>query len=118
MKKILVSVFLILCAISFLVAHPASKVIVEYDATNKTIKVDVKHDLTKSPVQDVKKHFIKTITLIIDGKLVKEDSFNLQSTVDDQFVNFTDIVLNKGSKVVVKAVCNLGGAKSGSLTIK
>ena len=118
MKKILFLAFIIFCLSSFLVAHPASEVIIEYDAANKTIKVDVKHDLTKSPVQDVKKHYIKLVTLIIDGKQVNKESFDSQATIEDQLTNFTDIVLKKGSKVVVKTFCNLGGTKSGSLTIK
>jgi desulfoferrodoxin (superoxide reductase-like protein) len=99
-------------------AHSPSDVLITYDASSDIVKVDVKHNLTTSPVQDTAKHFIKTIIFKINGKTVKTDNFNKQDTKYDQYAAYEKYKISKGDKLTVTAICNLLGSKSSSITIK
>jgi len=117
MKKSIVSLFVLFVSM-FLYSHAPTDVIIEYDAVKNIINVDVKHNLQTSPAQDPKKHYIKTIVLKVNGKTVKTNNFEMQDAITEQKTFFDNITVEKGNKITVEAVCNLIGAKSGTMVVK
>ena len=117
MKKIIILFIITLVAV-FLFPHSPTAVNIDYDAVKKLINVEVKHDLKTSPVQDPKKHYIKSIILKINGKTVKTNTFTMQDSIEGQSTVFENIDVEKGNKITVEAICNLIGSKSSSIVIK
>jgi hypothetical protein len=117
MKKILLA-FFIFFVLNTLYAHAPSDVKIDYDMSAGVVKVIVIHDLKTSPVQDPKKHYIKTITIKINGKNVKTNTFKMQESINSQTTIFDKISVVKGNKITVEAECSLLGTKSSTIVVK
>jgi hypothetical protein len=117
MKKNFIAILILFCISSFY-GHAPSEIKIDYDSVQKKINVDVKHNLLTSPVQDPKKHFIKTITLRINGKTIKTNTFKMQDSIYEQLTTFDNINAVKGNKITVEAECSLLGSKSATIVVK
>jgi hypothetical protein len=91
-------------------AHPASKVVLSY----KHGKLDI--NITHK-VKNFNTHYIKTVVITVNGKVVKTMELTHQNDLDYSsfLLDFPD--LKKGDVVEVKTICNIFGTKSGKITI-
>lgn len=113
MKTKLVVLVLSLLFPVILLADPAKKVTVTYSKESKKLSVVIDH-----PVANVKTHFIDVITIVVDGKVVKEIKPTKQTSLKAETLDVEIPEIKAGSKVEVKTHCNEFGTKSGKLTVK
>ena len=97
-----------------LFAHPAKEISVRQEGSD--FLVQVWHMVMSSPTKDMKKHYIKTITVTINGKQVAEKTYTSQT--GETFKELFKIDAKKGDKLVVTATCNLGGEKTAEKAVK
>jgi desulfoferrodoxin (superoxide reductase-like protein) len=116
MKKLMVMTALVVYPLCVLFAHPASEVKADYKIATKTLSVDVKHLVSKSKNTDTTKHFIKEITVTVNGKNAKTQTFTSQT--GDLVKATFDITAKAGDKIKVTATCSLAGSKSTEITVK
>ena len=117
MKKIFIVLFFFI-GVTLLYSHAPSKVEIKYDAANNAINVYVKHSLKTSPIKDPTKHYVESIELKVNGKLITTNTFTKQETIDGQSTVFNNVDLKKGDKVSVKAECSIIGSKTSKIVIK
>jgi hypothetical protein len=115
MKRFLVLAVLLLTA-GLLFAHPPSFGDIGYDAATKILTVQVDHDIAASPVKDPTKHYVKEATISVNGVKVLVQSYTSQESAAGLTI-VSRLVLNKGDKVDVTAVCNLRGEASTSYMV-
>ena len=115
MKRILALAVLLLTA-GFLFANPPSFGTIGYDAATKYLTVQVNHDITVSPVKDPTKHFVKEATISVNGIKVVVQSYTSQEDAKGLTI-VSRLILNKGDKVDITALCNLRGEASASYII-
>ena len=94
-------------------AHSPADIVFNYDAKTKILSVGVVHT-----VEDVQKHFIKEITIKVNGKEWIVQEFASQATVDVQAVSYAQVDLKKGDVIEVLAVCNKSGQLKKKFEIK
>jgi desulfoferrodoxin (superoxide reductase-like protein) len=116
MKTILAVFILVALPLTVLFAHPASSIKADYKAADKSLAVNVTHLISKSKNTDPTKHFIKEISVTLNGTLVEKKTFTSQ-TGDNQITSFA-LNAKKGDKVNIVAVCSLAGTKTASIVIK
>ncbi len=114
MKKFIVLISLILFPLSMLSAHPAGHMGVGFSGGG--LKVKVVHSVRSSVEKDMKKHYIKTLTVTLNGVIVKEATFTSQNGEELQYKFSFPAKIN--DKIVATATCNLGGEKSAELIVK
>lgn len=108
MKKILaMSVLFLFMSGSFALAHPPADIIVNYNSNNKILSVGIAHT-----VENPQKHFIRLITIKVNGKDWITQNFSNQINADTQAASYAVVDLKKGDLVEVTAYCN----KKGELT--
>ncbi len=94
-------------------AHSPSGISMEYDLTEKTVKVNVAHTS-----KDITKHFVDEIILSVNGvkKVIQETTVQ----TDDKSQQLLYIIpeLKSGDKITVKAVCSKFGDLSKDLKVK
>ena len=95
-----------------MMAHPPQKVLVTYDKETQTLKVQVLHQ-----VRDVSVHFIKTLSLKVDGKEIEIPVENILRDNNSETIEIPLTNVTSGSKVKVKASCSMGGSKTGKMVI-
>lgn len=113
MKKIILTVLMLAILPLFLMADPPKKVTITYDKDNSTVKVVVFH-----PVNDVTTHYVKKITIKVDGKEVKTFTETKQ---DNNKTQTREVVLKgikPGSAIEAVAECSIMGSKKGKLTVE
>jgi hypothetical protein len=103
-KLIIAAAVLFLMSGSLVFAHPPTDIIFNYDAKNKILSVGVAHT-----VKNLQKHFIKEITIKVNGKDWISQDFVSQATLDVQAASYAQVDLKKGDVIEVLAVCNQGG---------
>ena len=109
MKKIIL-VTSTLFAVTTLFANPAKEVNLSFK--DGTLKIVVVH-----PVKDSTTHYIKNITIFIDGKETKVISPKKQSSLEAEIQEVSLPELKQGSTIEVKTRCNKFGDKSGKLKL-
>ena len=97
----------------YLFADPAKKVTLSYNKESKKLHMDILH-----PVANAQGHYIDIITILVDGKEVKEIKPTKQSSLKAEVLDVEIPEIKTGSKVEVKTHCNQFGNKSGKLTVK
>lgn len=112
MKTKIVLLFWLMLVPFVLMAHPPQKVLISFDQENQTLKVQIIH-----PVKDVSVHFIKTLTIKVDGKEIDIPMENIQRDNNSEVIEIRLSDVTSGSKVKVKASCSMGGAKTGKMVI-
>lgn len=108
----LVTVLLLVFIPFVLLAHPPKKVNVKYEKESKTLIISMPHS-----VKDVTKHYIKSITISVNGNEIKVLEYKSQSSEASHDVEIELPELKKGDKVKVKAKCNKIGAKTTTIKI-
>lgn len=112
MKKFITTIVFAALIPIMIFAHPAKKVEVTYDSSTGKLKITATHS-----VSDPSKHYIETITITVDGKVLKTETYTQQSDKSIQEVQIQIPELKKGSVVVVNTKCNKGGSKKTTITI-
>jgi len=110
-KAFLTSVLMAILPI-WIMAHPAKSVSATYNATTGKLKISAVHQ-----VKDVTNHYIITMVISVDGKVVKTLTYTKQSSTESQDDEVAVPEIKKGSKVDVKTKCNKFGTKSVSIVI-
>lgn len=112
MRKMIFIAMLMMLATIALMAHPAGKVNVSWDAKTQSLGVDFEHK-----VRDAADHFVYNITIQVNGKKALEQILPLQESGDGGSFVYKMPGLKKGDKVNVVTDCNKGGKKSATITI-
>lgn len=112
MKKQILTLFFLAFIPVFLMAHAPQKVVVTHKAETSTVKVVVTHS-----VNNVKTHFIESIVIKVDGKVVKTFTETEQENATSETVEVVLTGLKPGMKIEAEAKCNLMGSKKGKLTL-
>jgi len=94
-------------------AHPPQDIILNFNAENKTLSIGVAH-----VVKDSNDHFIKSITIKLNGKAWITQNFSSQMTLFAQAASYTTIDIKKGDLVEVTATCNKTGSLKKDFTIQ
>ncbi|MCX5852696.1 MAG: hypothetical protein NT072_11715 [Deltaproteobacteria bacterium] len=93
------------------VAHSPSKVDLMYDKATKTLSVTITHT-----VSDPTSHYIKTVTVMSNNKVVQTMIYNSQPTSDTFTYTYTvDAV--PGTELSAQAECNYFGSDTGSVSV-
>jgi hypothetical protein len=116
MKNIIVLLSL-LCVGTFAFAHPPKDVVLSYDAATKILNVVVTHDISQSKASDPTKHFVKELSVKINGKDVSLTAYKYQQFPEGETISFK-LDLKSGDKVSVNAKCSLAGEKTSDYTVK
>lgn len=103
--------FIVLSSPAF--AHSPTDIIFNYDARTKILSVGVAHS-----VEDAQKHFIKEITIKVNGKEGIEQQFASQVNINVQAASYAQVDLKKGDIIEVLAVCNKSGQLKKKFEIK
>lgn len=117
MKKFFLTVLCMFISINFLIAHPPSKIELSYDKASSMLTVEVIHTLSASKVADPVKHFIKTITVLVNEKEIIIENIAFQQSDKGEKSSFL-LSTKQGDKIEVRAICNLAGSLSSSIVIK
>ena len=115
MKKNLFTTLLIL-TVSIIFAHPASQVTLSYNAKTSMLTINVIHPISDTKVSDPTKHYIKDITVSVNGKVAIVESIKFQQSDKGEMSSFL-LNVKKNDKVTVKTVCSISGTKIASITI-
>ena len=114
MHKIAAIIFVLSLLFNSLVfAHPPEDVIFNYDAKNRILSVGVAHT-----VENLQKHFIREITIKVNGKDWISQNFTRQTSLDAQAVGYAQVDLKKGDVIEVLAVCNQEGQLKKSFKVQ
>ena len=116
MKKIIIILaLLVIAGIAF--AHPPKDVVLSYDPATKMMTAIVTHDITASKVSDATKHFVKELSVKINGKDVSVVNYKYQQFGEGESIVFK-LDLKAGDKVSVTAKCSLAGEKTSEFVVK
>lgn len=111
MKKI--ALILVLCAIAgILLAHPASKVILEFDAETSELTVTFNHK-----VRDAADHFVYEVTVYLNKTEIIEQKLSSQDTTDQGMLVYRITDAKAGDVIKVTTACNKSGKKSQTITV-
>jgi len=116
MKRLIVLIALVVFPLSMLFAHPASELTVKYPYNEYVLSIEGKHLVSTSQNKDTKQHFIKTISISINGGTPKVKNFTSQTK--NTFTDGYKLKLKNGDKIVVTATCSLGGEKTTEIVVE
>lgn len=92
-------------------AHSPSKVDLMYDKATKILSVTITHT-----VSDPTSHYIKTVTVMSNNKVVQTMTYSSQPTSDTFTYTYTvDAV--PGTELSAQAECNYFGSDTGSVSV-
>ena len=109
MKRLIVLIALVVFPLSTLFAHPASELTISYPDRQFNFFIQGKHMVSTSENKDKKLHFIKTLSISINGGTPEVTG---ASQTGDTFKRVLKLDLKNGDKVVVITTCSLGGDKT------
>jgi hypothetical protein len=90
--------------VTHVAAHPPSDMSVSYHELSRTLVVTITH-----PVPNPQEHYIKEVTVTINGKIVN-DSFYTSQPAPDTFTYTYPIDTKPGDEIAVTATCVLAGS--------
>jgi hypothetical protein len=111
MKNFIVVLLLVFSA-GLIFSNPAKSVDLSYDATKGELTVVAMHKVT-----DPAKHFIKDITVSINGKVVEKKSYTSQTSKTEQNA-VIKVSAKAGDKIFVNTLCSWGGNKGAEIVVK
>jgi hypothetical protein len=117
MKKILFILILTIVFSSFIFPHAASQVNLKYDKRTNMLTINIIHPISGTKVSDPKKHYIKEITVSVNGKAVILEAIKYQQSDKGEISSFL-LNVKRNDKVSVKTVCSISGTKIEQITIK
>jgi len=109
MKKFIIVLVIAAVFVPAAYAHSPSAITVK--TINETVEVFISH-----PVSDPIEHYIRLVTISINGKEVQSREFTTQSA-EGLAVTFDIPGLKSQDKVIVFAVCNRFGDKRQEVTV-
>ncbi len=92
-------------------AHPPGPITLQYSPDSETLTVTITHS-----VSDPAKHYVESVKIAKNGKLVKTFEYNSQpdkSTVTYEYL----IQAKEGDELKVRAGCSRFGSKTGKLIV-
>ena len=95
-----------------LMAHPPSKIILEFNAETSILKIEMPH-----AVKEISEHFINKVEVKINGKEILKQEFLTQQDPEKQTVLYQIHDAKSGDKLEVTAHCNVFGKKKETLQI-
>jgi len=95
-----------------LIAHPPSKIILEFNAETSILKVEMPH-----LVKDVTEHFIDRVEVKLNGKEILKQALLTQQDLEKQTVIYQIHDAKSGDELEVTAHCNVFGKKKETLQI-
>jgi desulfoferrodoxin (superoxide reductase-like protein) len=117
MKKFVASIICLLLFTSNAIAHPPSKIEVEYHKAKNEIVVAVFHSVGTDRHQKERTHFIKEIDLLIDGEIVDSKAFNYQNNPLIVRARFSVPENEDNKKMEIKAICSTGSESTKEISI-
>jgi hypothetical protein len=87
-----------------------------YDANTKLLTINITHDITKTKVTDITKHYVKEVDVSINSNKVITQLFKTQENPVTEVLVYK-ILVNNGDIVAVDAACSLAGAAHKEITI-
>jgi len=116
MKKIIIA-FLLVMISSFIFAHAPSDITLNYDAKTGMLSINVIHPIASTKAPDPMKHFVKDITVSVNGKNIIVETISFQQSDNGAISTFL-LKVKKDDRVSVKASCSLAGVKTSEIVIK
>lgn len=116
MRKIFITIVFILI-VSIVFAHAPSDITLSYNAGTKMLSINVIHMISNTPVTDPLKHYIKDITVSVNGKDLIVENIAFQQSDNGEKCSFL-LNVKTNDKVSVKAVCSVSGIKTSEIIIK
>lgn len=107
-----IAVIAFLCCAPLSFAHAPSRMETNYDPVTSAVSVVVYHD-----VKDPKTHYIKKISVLVNGAEVIQDEYSQQSNNMNQPAVYEYPDLNPGDVVTLKASCNIAGSASADVVV-
>jgi desulfoferrodoxin (superoxide reductase-like protein) len=120
MKKVL-SLALALTIFGFTNAfsHAPSAIDAKFDKASSTLTLKIAHNITKSKVTDINKHFVSPVKISVNKAVIANLKFDKQDNGESKDLTYTfDKKLKKGDKIHILAVCNLKGTKELTITVE
>jgi hypothetical protein len=115
--KRFIAILALVCIATAVFAHPPKDVALSYDQKTMMLSITVTHPIKQSPATDPKKHFVKDITLKVNGTQVLITNYSYQQFDEGEIIS-VKVPLKAADKVSVTAKCSLAGEKTTELTIK
>jgi len=116
MKKAFFVITLMACAV-FAFAHAPASIKLEFDSATRMLKVSVIHPIANTPVSDPAKHYIKDITVTVNGKVVITEAITSQQSAGGETSSFL-LNVKPGDRITVRGVCSVSGVNFSELVIK
>lgn len=116
MKKIIIALLLMMIS-SFIFAHAPSEITLSYDAKTSILSINVVHPIAATKAPDPMKHFVKEITVNVNGKDIIMETIAFQQSDNGEVSTFL-LKVKSGDKVSVKANCSISGTKISDIVIK
>lgn len=111
MRKI--SFLLLICALAgSLLAHPASKVMLDFNAETSELTVRFDHK-----VRDAADHFIYEVTVFLNNKEIIQQKLSSQDTTSEGKLIYRITDARAGDAIKVTTACNKSGKKSQTITV-
>ncbi|WP_319538218.1 hypothetical protein [uncultured Methanospirillum sp.] len=92
-------------------AHPPSDLNLTYNQTSGNLSATFTHQ-----VADPATHYLKDVTVAVDGKEVVNEKYTSQPT-SDEFTYIYPVNASVGSVIDVSGQCNIGGSIKRSITV-
>lgn len=108
MKKMVLTLVLLFIAGVFY-GHPPSAIDISFDGKKQLITAVISHDLGSSMVKDPAKHYVKTVTVTVNGNAAIAQNILSQETPAGETVQYK-LRLKKGDKVTVTGACSVFGS--------
>ncbi|NQT25446.1 hypothetical protein HQ585_08825 [candidate division KSB1 bacterium] len=108
----LIFISLFLFQISVAIAHPPSKIILEFNAETSILKVEMPHK-----VKDASEHFINKVEIKLNGKEIVKQEFFTQKDTGKQMVMYQIHDAKSGDTLEVTAHCNVFSKKKETIQI-
>lgn len=116
MKKFFLTLFLILLAVSAF-AHPPTDIKLEYNSATRMLTITANHPLQNNIVSDPARHYLREITVSVNGKIVITETLVFQQSPNGEISSFL-LNVKAGDRISVRAVCNITGVKTAEITVK
>lgn len=104
--------FLLLITFSMLSAHPASEIVIKYEADTSALSIDFLHK-----VRDHKSHFIDEVMISLNGEQIITQKLFTQDDEQGGSLFFKVAALKNGDVVSVQTNCNKIGKKTAEKAI-
>jgi hypothetical protein len=108
---IMASILFFVLAQFIVTATPPSGIDASFNSKTGELAIKVMHDVSKTKVKDVTKHFIKSIDIKLNGQALTTLKFDKQETPEYQNAKYKIVKpFKKGDKISITAFCSIKGS--------